>query len=217
MRTERIFLECDYSADPTWWESDGAMAELAELGLGEELRAALRRWADWFELTSETQILDEHDKLCYWPSDIEEAAFEAEGLRLWHRTRRELAGRYEIGYASRPIGQRLWNPDERAARQVERLARERAAGHQSLYARAEQARARPELRVLLARLEVRAQADDEPFDLTDLSTGQLLCVLARAIRQNRLHASDRAALERHDWPAFKGRPMPPSSRPLRRP
>lgn len=71
MTVERIWLGCDYSADPVWWESDRAMTELAELALGEELRAALWRWADWFELTSETQTLDEHGTLRYFPSDVE--------------------------------------------------------------------------------------------------------------------------------------------------
>jgi hypothetical protein len=215
MTVERIFLACDYSADPTWWDSDGAMAELAELGLGEELRATLRRWADWFELTIETQTLDAHGTLHYFPSDAEEAAFEAEGLRLWHRARYELADRYEVGYASRPAGRRLWDPDDPTARHAKRLAHERAAGHQPLYEQAEQARTRPELQGLLARLEVRDEADNERFDLTDLSTGDLLVILARATRQKRLSASDQSALKRLGWPAFEGRPMP-AARGLRR-
>src|SRR4051812_37650598 len=99
---------CDYSADPVWWESDGSMAALAELPLGEEMRAALRRWADWFEPTLETQARA-GDRLSYFPSEAEAAAFEAEGLRLWRRVRAELAGRHEVGYRSERHRRRLWD------------------------------------------------------------------------------------------------------------
>ncbi len=208
MTGERLWLACDYSADPTWWESDGAMAELSELALGDELRAALERWADWFELTSETQTVGADGMLRYFINAAEEAAFEAEGLRLWRRARDQLAGRHEVGYASRLAARRLWDPNEPLAQRAVRLAGERSAGYCSLYERAEHARARTELQDLLGKLAVYSAADRQRVDLGVLPTGVLAAIIARQARLKKLSASDQIALERASWPIFEGHPMP---------
>ena len=207
MSGDRLWLGCDYSADPAWWETDGAMVEIGDLKLSDETRAALLRWADWFELTSETQTLGADGRLHYFPGEAEEAAFEAEGHQLWRRARSELAGHHEVGYASRLARRRLWNPEEPAAQHAARTAQQRTAGYRSLYERAEHALARPELAELLTRLSV-LDAEQERFELATMSPGVLTAVLARQVRQGTLSPRNQAALEYAGWPLFEGRSMP---------
>lgn len=102
----RIFLMCDYSADPVWLDY-GPMWPLEKLPLTESTRGQLREWAGWFETTLDTMRRSD-ERLVYFASDEEEQAFEREGLRLWQLVQDELADVCEVGYRSQLSNETLW-------------------------------------------------------------------------------------------------------------
>lgn len=112
---ERIFLMPDYSADPVWAESDGAMLPIGDLGLSEAALLGLHMWADWFERT-EPRRDQQSTRLRYFNTEWEERAYCQAGVRLWRLVREELAGRYEVGLALRhPKAKRVWSEEELGA------------------------------------------------------------------------------------------------------
>jgi hypothetical protein len=66
--SERIFLMPDYSADPIWAESDGAMLPMGELGLSDGALLSLHMWADWFERTEPRPGPTPSDR-CYFTTE----------------------------------------------------------------------------------------------------------------------------------------------------
>ena len=102
-------LVTDYHCAPLWLDSTSSLwrdtdwvgpIEPEELPLSRELRAALRAWAATYDRT----LNDDYPPDSGFASAAEEAAFEAEGRRLWRALRAELGPSWPVAYFSRADG-----------------------------------------------------------------------------------------------------------------
>jgi hypothetical protein len=107
--TKRIKLMPDYGCSPLWEYADGdlvANPQPDELPLSDGLRAALRRWAEAYDAT----LKPEDPRASGFAAPAAEAAFEANGQRLWKQLREELGHDSEVFYFSHRDG-RIHEPE----------------------------------------------------------------------------------------------------------
>lgn len=98
----RLKLMPDYECWPLWGMAPDEAGNIdpASLPLGPETVAHLARWAEAYDAA-----LDRDDPArSAFPSPEAQAAFEAEGLALWHDLQTELGEDYEVHYFSEATG-----------------------------------------------------------------------------------------------------------------
>jgi hypothetical protein len=95
----RIRLSADYRSWPLWSEEPSEVGEIDPhtLPVSRETIARLERWAETFD---RWMNFDDPSSSAE-PSAEEVEWFEAEGLELWRRLRRELGPDYEVTYYSK--------------------------------------------------------------------------------------------------------------------
>lgn len=92
----RIKLMADYGGTILWKNdaSEVGPIDLDSMPLTEGLKHDLQAWADAYDKT----LNQEYPPDSGFPSPAEEAAFEAEGQRLWRELRRELGPEFDVVY-----------------------------------------------------------------------------------------------------------------------
>lgn len=97
-------LMADYQCFPLW-KDGGEIGNVNpdDLSLSAELKAALRDWAGAYDKT----LNKEYPPDSGFVSPAEEAAFEAEGRRLWKELQAQLGHEYKVVYYSSREGRLL--------------------------------------------------------------------------------------------------------------
>lgn len=95
---KKMKLMVDYQCFPLWEESDGDTKNVNpdDLPLASELKSALRNWAASYERT----LNQEYPPDSGFINPEQEAAFEAEGKRLWKELRVQLGSEFKVVYFS---------------------------------------------------------------------------------------------------------------------
>lgn len=105
----QIKLMADYASFPLWLVS-GETGDIdpEQLPLTKATQERLLAWADTYGAT-----LNPDDPLASgFASDADTAAFEQEGIALWHELRNELGPDYEVLYFSDAKQQVFTHPDD---------------------------------------------------------------------------------------------------------